>query len=439
MAEILVNGGNRLQGEIPVSGAKNAALPLMAVTLLTDEPVTLRNCPDLDDIATLSNVLSGHGASVDASRLGLSAAGDAARDSLPTLRMHTPEITSIRAPYELVSQMRASILVLGPLMARMGRAEVSLPGGCAIGSRPVDLHLMGLEALGARIELRDGYVFAETARGGQDRLRGAKITFPKVSVGATENLVMAATLAEGRTELLNAAQEPEVVDLCHCLVTMGAQISGIGTSHLIIDGVERLGGVTHEVVADRIEAGTFAIAAGMTAGELILKNGRLDHLGSLVGVLDEAGIVCSEISGGIHVVSTVERPRAVSVTTQPYPGFPTDLQAQTMSLMVMAEGSAVLTETIFENRYMHVPELIRMGANIDINGRVAVVRGVERLHGAPVMASDLRASASLILAGLVAQGETRLSDIHHLDRGYERIEEKLRGVGASIERLDCAT
>ena len=439
MAEILVNGGNRLQGEIPVSGAKNAALPLMAVTLLTDEPVTLRNCPDLDDIATLSNVLSGHGASVDASRLGLSAAGDAARDSLPTLRTHTPEITSIRAPYELVSQMRASILVLGPLMARMGRAEVSLPGGCAIGSRPVDLHLMGLEALGARIELRDGYVFAETARGGQDRLRGAKITFPKVSVGATENLVMAATLAEGRTELLNAAQEPEVVDLCHCLVTMGAQISGIGTSHLIIDGVERLGGVTHEVVADRIEAGTFAIAAGMTAGELILKNGRLDHLGSLVGVLDEAGIVCSEISGGIHVVSTVERPRAVSVTTQPYPGFPTDLQAQTMSLMVMAEGSAVLTETIFENRYMHVPELIRMGANIDINGRVAVVRGVERLYGAPVMASDLRASASLILAGLVAQGETRLSDIHHLDRGYERIEDKLRGVGASIERLDGTT
>ncbi|MGB0746618.1 MAG: UDP-N-acetylglucosamine 1-carboxyvinyltransferase, partial [Alphaproteobacteria bacterium] len=353
--------------------------------------------------------------------------------------LHTPEIASIRAPYELVSQMRASILVLGPLMARMGRAEVSLPGGCAIGSRPVDLHLMGLEALGARIELRDGYVFAETARGGKDRLRGAKITFPKVSVGATENLVMAATLAEGRTELLNAAQEPEVVDLCHCLKAMGAQISGIGTSHLIIDGVERLGGVTHQVVADRIEAGTFAVAAGMTGGELILKNGRLDHLGSLVSVLDEAGIVCSEISGGIHVVSTVDRPRAVSVTTQPYPGFPTDLQAQTMSLMVMAEGSAVLTETIFENRYMHVPELIRMGANIDINGRVAVVRGVERLNGAPVKASDLRASASLILAGLVAQGETRLSDIHHLDRGYERIEDKLRGVGASIERLDGAT
>ena len=443
MAEILLSGGNRLQGEIPVSGAKNAALPLMAVTLLTDEPVTLRNCPDLDDITTLSNVLRGHGASVDASGLGLSVTGEtvsgSARDSLPTLRLHTPEIASIRAPYELVSQMRASILVLGPLMARMGRAEVSLPGGCAIGSRPVDLHLMGLEALGARIELRDGYVFAETARGGQDRLRGAKITFPKVSVGATENLVMAATLAEGRTELLNAAQEPEVVDLCHCLTTMGAQISGIGTSHLIIDGVERLGGVTHQVVADRIEAGTFAVAAGMTGGELILKNGRLDHLGSLVGVLDEAGIVCSEISGGIHVVSTLDRPRAVSVTTQPYPGFPTDLQAQTMSLMVMAEGSAVLTETIFENRYMHVPELIRMGANIDINGRVAVVRGVERLNGVPVKASDLRASASLILAGLVAQGETRLSDIHHLDRGYERIEEKLRGVGASIERLDGAT
>ena len=443
MAEILVNGGNRLQGEIPVSGAKNAALPLMAVTLLTDEPVTLRNCPDLDDIATLSNVLRGHGTSVDTSGLGLPVAGETgsgnARDSLPTLRLHTPDIASIRAPYELVSQMRASILVLGPLMARMGRAEVSLPGGCAIGSRPVDLHLMGLEALGARIELRDGYVFAETARAGKDRLRGAKITFPKVSVGATENLVMAATLAEGRTELLNAAQEPEVVDLCHCLAAMGAQISGIGTSHLIIDGVERLGGVTHQVVADRIEAGTFAVAAGMTGGELILKNGRLDHLGSLVGVLDEAGIVCSEISGGIHVVSTVDRPRAVSVTTQPYPGFPTDLQAQTMSLMVMAEGSAVLTETIFENRYMHVPELIRMGANIDINGRVAVVRGVERLNGAPVKASDLRASASLILAGLVAQGETRLSDIHHLDRGYERIEDKLRCVGASIERIDGAT
>ena len=443
MAEILVNGGNRLQGEIPVSGAKNAALPLMAVTLLTDEPVTLRNCPDLDDIATLSNVLRGHGTSVDTSGLGLPVAGEtgsgSARDSLPTLRLHTPDIASIRAPYELVSQMRASILVLGPLMARMGRAEVSLPGGCAIGSRPVDLHLMGLEALGARIELRDGYVFAETARAGKDRLRGAKFTFPKVSVGATENLVMAATLAEGRTELLNAAQEPEVVDLCHCLAAMGAQISGIGTSHLIIDGVERLGGVTHQVVADRIEAGTFAVAAGMTGGELILKNGRLDHLSSLVGVLDEAGIVCSEISGGIHVVSTVDRPRAVSVTTQPYPGFPTDLQAQTMSLMVMAEGSAVLTETIFENRYMHVPELIRMGANIDINGRVAVVRGVERLNGAPVKASDLRASASLILAGLVAQGETRLSDIHHLDRGYECIEDKLRGVGASIERIDGAT
>ncbi len=431
MAEILVNGGNRLQGEIPVSGAKNAALPLMAVTLLTAEPVTLRNCPDLHDISTLANLLRGLGSEVDASALGLASA-----DALPVLRLHTPEITSIRAPYELVSQMRASILVLGPLVARMGRAEVSLPGGCAIGSRPVDLHLLGLEALGAHITLRDGYVFAETAHGGKARLQGAKITFPKVSVGATENVVMAATLAEGRTEVLNAAQEPEIVDLCQCLIAMGAQISGVGTSHLIIDGVESLGGVTHQVVADRIEAGTFAVAAAITGGELILKNGRLDHLGSLVRVLAEAGTVCAEISGGIHVASTVDRPHAVNVTTQPYPGFPTDLQAQTMSLMVVADGSAVLTETIFENRYMHVPELIRMGANIEIDGRIAVVRGVDRLYGAPVKASDLRASASLILAGLVATGETRLSDIHHLDRGYERIEEKLRGVGATIERHD---
>ena len=429
MTEIVLTGGNRLSGEIPVSGAKNAALPLMAVTLLTSEPVTLLNCPDLHDIGTLSNVLRGHGAEIDASALGLGAKG-----GMPSLRMHTPEIKSVRAPYELVSQMRASILVLGPLLAREGRAEVSLPGGCAIGSRPVDLHLMGLEAMGATIDLRDGYVFAETPQGGKSRLQGAKIVFPKVSVGATENLVMAASLADGRTELINAAQEPEVVDLCECLVAMGAQISGIGTNHLIIDGVESLSGVTHQVVADRIEAGTFAVAAGMTGGELILKNGRLDHLGSLAAVLQDAGIVCTQVGGGIHVVSTVDRPHSVDVTTEPYPGFPTDLQAQTMSLMVIADGAAVLTETIFENRYMHVPELVRMGANIEVNGRVAVVRGVDQLRGAPVKATDLRASASLILAGLAAEGETRLGDIHHLDRGYERIEDKLSAVGANIER-----
>lgn len=430
MAEIVLTGGNRLSGEIPVSGAKNAALPLMAVTLLTDEPVTLLNCPDLHDIGTLTNVLRGHGSTIDASALGELAAGG----GMPALKMHTPEIKSVRAPYELVSQMRASILVLGPLLAREGRAEVSLPGGCAIGSRPVDLHLMGLEAMGARIDLRDGYVFAETAQAGKAKLQGAKIVFPKVSVGATENLVMAASLAEGRTELLNAAQEPEVVDLCECLIQMGAQISGVGTNHLIIDGVQRLSGVTHQVVADRIEAGTFAVAAGMTGGELILKNGRLDHLGALAAVLQDAGVVCSQVRGGVHVVSTVDRPRSVDVTTEPYPGFPTDLQAQTMSLMTVADQTAVLTETIFENRYMHVPELVRMGAHIEVKGRVAIVRGVAQLRGAPVKATDLRASASLILAGLAAEGETRLGDIHHLDRGYERIEDKLSAVGAKIER-----
>lgn len=431
MAEIVVSGGNKLNGEIPVSGAKNAALPLMAVTLLTDEPVTLTNCPDLHDIGTLSNVLRGHGTEIDASRIGVGAG-----TGLPVLTMHTPEIKSIRAPYDLVSQMRASILVLGPLLAREGRAEVSLPGGCAIGSRPVDLHLMGLGAMGASIELRDGYVVAETPQGGKGRLQSAKINFPKVSVGATENIVMAATLAEGRSELFNSAQEPEVVDLCLCLNSMGAQISGIGTSHLIIDGVERLNGVKHQVVADRIEAGTFAVAAGMTGGELILKNGKLEHLGSLASVLEASGIICTQVANGIHVVSTSDRPRSMNVMTEPYPGFPTDLQAQTMSLMAIAEGTAVLTETIFENRYMHVPELIRMGANIEVDGRVAVVRGVERLYGAPVMATDLRASASLILAGLAASGETRLGDIHHLDRGYERIESKLSAVGAKIERQD---
>lgn len=431
MAEIVVSGGQRLNGEIPVSGAKNAALPLMAVTLLTSEPVTLTNCPDLYDIGTLTNVLRGHGAEIDASRIG-----EGPGSGLPVLHMHTPEIKSIVAPYDLVSQMRASILVLGPLLAREGKAEVSLPGGCAIGSRPVDLHLMGLEAMGATIALRDGYVVAETPQGGKGRLQGAKINFPKVSVGATENLVMAATLAEGRTEMFNAAQEPEVVDLCHCLISMGAEISGVGTSHLIIDGVDRLSGTQHQVVADRIEAGTFAVAAGMTGGELILKNGKLEHLGSLATVLEASGVVCTQVAGGIHVVSTQERPNSVNVTTEPYPGFPTDLQAQTMSLMVVARGMAVLTETIFENRYMHVPELIRMGANIEVDGRVAVVRGVEKLFGAPVMATDLRASASLILAGLAAEGETRLSDIHHLDRGYERIEAKLSAVGATIERQE---
>ena len=296
MAEIVVSGGQRLNGEIPVSGAKNAALPLMAVTLLTSEPVTLTNCPDLYDIGTLTNVLRGHGAEIDASRIG-----EGAGSGLPVLRMHAPEIKSIVAPYDLVSQMRASILVLGPLLAREGKAEVSLPGGCAIGSRPVDLHLMGLEAMGATIALRDGYVVAETPQGGKGRLQGAKINFPKVSVGATENLVMAATLAEGRTEMFNAAQEPEVVDLCHCLISMGAEISGVGTSHLIIDGVDRLSGTQHQVVADRIEAGTFAVAAGMTGGELILKNGKLEHLGSLATVLEASGVVCTQVAGGIHV------------------------------------------------------------------------------------------------------------------------------------------
>ncbi|MAW51932.1 MAG: UDP-N-acetylglucosamine 1-carboxyvinyltransferase [Geminicoccus sp.] len=431
MAEIVVSGGNQLKGEIAVSGAKNAALPLMAVTLLTDEPVTLTNCPDLHDISTLSNVLKGLGTQIDASHIGT-----AAENGLPVIRLATPEITSIRAPYDLVSQMRASILVLGPLLARQGRAEVSLPGGCAIGSRPVDLHLMGLEAMGAQIDLRDGYVVAQTPQGGMGRLQGAQINFPKVSVGATENLVMAASLAEGRTEMFNAAQEPEIVDLCQCLIRMGAQISGVGTSHLIIDGVERLSGVQHQVVSDRIEAGTFAVAAAITGGELILKNARLEHLGSLSSVLEASGTICTQLGTGLHVASTTERPSSTNVTTEPYPGFPTDLQAQIMSLMVVATGTAVLTETIFENRYMHVPELIRMGADIDVDGRVAVVRGVKKLFGAPVMATDLRASASLILAGLAAEGETRLGDIHHLDRGYERIEAKLSAVGASIKRQD---
>ncbi|MBR0653226.1 UDP-N-acetylglucosamine 1-carboxyvinyltransferase [Roseomonas terrae] len=417
MDRIRIRGGRSLSGTIPISGAKNAALPLMATALLTDGPLTLTNAPDLADVVTMSGLLSQHGLTVDHDRKARTITLSGAANNL-------------EAPYDLVRKMRASVLVLGPLVARFGRARVSLPGGCAIGTRPVDLHLQALEQMGATIEITAGYIEATAP----DGLKGARVIFPQVSVGATENILMAATLAQGTTEIVNAAREPEITDLAACLMRLGARIEGIGTDRLIVEGVTSLGPAVHPIIPDRIEAGTYACAAAITGGQVLLGGARLDHLGAVVRILRDAGVDVAETEGGLKV-SRLNGLRGTDVMTEPFPGFATDMQAQFMALMCVAEGAAMITETIFENRFMHVPELTRMGARINFHGHSAIVRGVSRLSGAPVMATDLRASVSLILAGLAAQGETIVNRVYHLDRGYERVEEKLAAIGADIERL----
>ncbi|WP_370312622.1 UDP-N-acetylglucosamine 1-carboxyvinyltransferase [Sagittula sp.] len=420
MDSILVTGNGPLNGEIPIAGAKNACLTLMPATLLSEEPLTLTNAPRLSDIRTMTLLLQSLGAEVTAMNAG------------KVLAMSSHALTSQRAEYDIVRKMRASILVLGPLLARFGYAEVSLPGGCAIGARPVDLHLKAMEALGAEMDLRDGYVHAKAPAGG---LKGGVVEFPLVSVGATENALMAATLAKGTTVLKNAAREPEIVDLAHCLRKMGAQISGEGTSTIEVQGVERLGGATHSVVTDRIDLGPYMLAPAICGGEVTCRGGRIDLLQAFCERLDAAGVSVEETDKGLKVARKNGRVKAVDVVTEPFPGFPTDLQAQMMALMCTADGKAVLEEKIFENRFMHAPELIRMGARIDVHGGTATVSGVERLKGAPVMATDLRASVSLILAGLAAEGETIVNRVYHLDRGYENVEEKLSALGARIERV----
>ena len=417
MDRIRVRGGRPLRGRIPIGGAKNAALPLMAAALLTPEELVLTNAPALEDVRTMGKLLAQHGLAVehDTGSRRISMSGRA---------------TNLEAPYDLVRKMRASVLVLGPLLARYGRAKVSLPGGCAIGTRPVDLHLSALETLGARIDLTGGYIDARA----EGRLKGARVVFPKVSVGATENLLMAATLAEGTTELVNAAREPEIGDLAQCLIAMGARIEGVGSDRLTVEGVDSLHAATHPIIPDRIEAGTYACAAAITGGEVLLEGASVLQLGACARVLQEAGVVLEDQPGGLHV-RRLNGLHGVDVMTEPFPGFATDMQAQTMALMCVADGASMLTETIFENRFIHVPELTRMGARINVHGSSAIVRGVPKLSGAPVMATDLRASVSLILAGLAAEGETIVSRVYHLDRGYEAVEAKLAAVGAEIGRL----
>ena len=422
MDSILVRGGGPLKGQIPIAGAKNACLTLMPATLLSEEPLTLTNAPRLSDIKTMTALLGSLGAEVTSLQDG------------KVLAMSSHNIHNHTADYDIVRKMRASILVLGPMLARDGHAIVSLPGGCAIGARPVDLHLKALEAMGAELELKDGYVHAKAPKG----LRGGTIDFDFASVGATENALMAATLAKGTTVINNAAREPEIVDLAECLRKMGAQIEGEGTSTITIQGVDRLGGATHPVVTDRIELGTYMLAPAICGGTVELLGGRIELVQAFCEKLDAAGISVSETANGLTVTRNGGDVRAVDVTTEPFPGFPTDLQAQMMALLCTANGTSVLEEKIFENRFMHAPELIRMGADIEVHGGTATVKGVKRLKGAPVMATDLRASVSLILAGLAAEGETKVSRVYHLDRGYEHVVAKLSGVGADIERVKDA-
>ena len=419
MDSILVTGGGALHGEIPIAGAKNACLTLMPATLLSEEPITLTNAPRLSDIKTMGLLLESLGTELTSMQDG------------KVLTMSSHKLDNLTADYDIVRKMRASILVLGPMLARAGQAVVSLPGGCAIGARPVDLHLKAMEALGAQIELRDGYVHAKAPQG----LKGATIEFPFVSVGATENALLAATLAQGTTILKQAAREPEIVDLAECLIAMGAQIDGHGTSTITIQGVDRLHGATHPVVTDRIELGTYMLAPAITGGEVECLGGKIELLTAFCEKLDEAGLSVEQTQRGLKVKRTNADIKAINVTTEPFPGFPTDLQAQMMALLCTARGTSVLEEKIFENRFMHAPELSRMGAQIEVNGGMATVTGVERLKGAPVMATDLRASVSLILAGLAAEGETLVNRVYHLDRGYERVEEKLGNCGAKIERI----
>lgn len=420
MDRILIRGGVPLEGTVEISGAKNAALPIMAASLLTQEPLELDNVADLADIASMQRLLQ---------HIGVSAtyvAGEPTR-----LVLHVPTILSATAPYDLVRKMRASVLVLGPLLARTGEARVSLPGGCAIGPRPIDLHLMGLERMGAKIELLDGYVEARAPQG----LQGAEIRLPQPSVGATENLLMAATLAQGETVIAGAAREPEIVDLARALIAMGARIDGAGSSSLRVEGVPALHGARHRIIADRIEAATYAMAAGITGGRLLLKGAEVDAFGAAKETLESAGMMLQPTADGLVARVGDGGLLGADAMTRPFPGFATDLQAQFMALMCVAQGAAMVTETIFENRFMHVPELARLGARINVHGASALVRGVKELKGAPVMATDLRASVSLVLAALAAKGQTEINRIYHLDRGYERLEQKLAAVGADVERV----
>ena len=422
MDKLLIRGGCTLQGEVLVSGAKNAALPELCAALLTAEPVTLLNVPQLQDVSTMLKLIRNMGVTAERADDG-------------TVRIDASALNSPEAPYELVKTMRASVLALGPLLARFGEATVSLPGGCAIGSRPVDQHIKGMAAMGAEIVVEHGYMIAKLPAG-WTRLKGARITTDMVTVTGTENFMMAAALAEGETVLENAAQEPEISDLAEMLIAMGAKIEGHGTSRIRIQGVEKLHGCTHRVVADRIEAGTFLCAVAATGGDVVLRHGRADHLDAVIEKLREAGVTVQAVDGGIRVQSTGGATlKAQGFRTTEYPGFPTDMQAQFMALNCIAQGTATVTETIFENRFMHVNELVRLGAKIQVDGKVAVIEGVPRLSGATVMATDLRASASLVIAGLLAEGETIVDRIYHLDRGYDRMEDKLRALGADIERI----
>ncbi|ODT72001.1 MAG: UDP-N-acetylglucosamine 1-carboxyvinyltransferase [Pelagibacterium sp. SCN 63-23] len=428
MDRIRLVGGNELNGDIAISGAKNAALPLMIASLLTDEPLVLHNVPRLADVKQLERILENHG--VDIAVHGRRRGEDEGVGQRMTF--HAADIVDTTAPYDLVSKMRASFWVIGPLLARCHEARVSLPGGCAIGTRPVDLFLFGLQALGAEIDIDEGYVVARAPKGG---LVGATVSFPKVSVGATHTILMAAALARGTTVIENAAQEPEITNVAECLVAMGAKISGIGTRTLTIEGVEKLHGATVEVIPDRIETGTFAMAAAMTGGDVLLKGARPEHLQAALDILARTGAELSVEANGLRVRRNGNGIQPVDVETDPFPGFPTDLQAQFMALMTMSNGTSHIRETIFENRYMHVAELARFGADIAVNGQVATIRGKSQLKGAQVMATDLRASVSLVIAGLAAKGETVVNRIYHLDRGFERLEDKLSRCGAEIERL----
>ena len=426
MDKIRIQGGNPLHGKVSIGGAKNAALPLMAASLLTSENLTLSNLPHLVDITTMVHLLAELGVHV-------SMEGDVPNGGHTgrALTLSGSEPKNNVAPYDLVRRMRASVLVLGPLLARWGEATVSLPGGCAIGTRPVDIHLSAFRALGAEIELNEGYIRASAPNG----LTGSNIVFPSVSVGATENVLMAATLANGETQISNAAREPEVGDLANCLVSMGAKIDGIGTDTLSVTGVSKLKGGSYEVIPDRIESGTYAVAAAITGGDVYLRGTRLDLLNSVIEILARAGVEISQEGDLVRVRRENGGLTGTDLMTEPFPGFPTDMQAQVMALLAIANGASMITETIFENRFMHVPELCRMGADINVHGSSAIVRGVPTLSGAQLMATDLRASVSLILAGLAAKGETYINRVYHLDRGYERVEEKLASCGAEIERV----
>jgi UDP-N-acetylglucosamine 1-carboxyvinyltransferase len=427
MDRIRIAGGQRLQGSIPISGAKNAALPLMIASLLTSETLVLENVPRLADVRLLQRILGNHGVDV---MIGGKRPGETAYDG-QTLHLSAARIVDTTAPYDLVSRMRASFWVIGPLIARMGEAKVSLPGGCAIGTRPVDLLIMVLDQLGAEIVIEGGYVIARAPKG----LRGAEISFSKVTVGGTHTALMAACLANGTTVIDNAAREPEIVDLADCLNKMGARISGAGGRRIVIEGVAKLSGARHRVLPDRIETGTYAMAVAMTGGDVLLENTRADLLQSALDVLGQAGVSVAATNTGIRIARNGAGLAPIDVTTAPFPGFPTDLQAQLMALMSRAAGTSHITETIFENRFMHVQELARLGARIQLNGETATVEGVERLKGAPVMATDLRASVSLVIAALAAEGETMVHRVYHLDRGFERLEEKLAACGAEIERI----